>query len=216
MDLQLLLALGLGIATVVFVVLATRLDAFVGLLLAALVTGFVAGSPALDTITSMTTGFGTTLSSIGIVIGSAWGSARSSRSPAPPTRWPCLRACARPRPRALGDGRHRGRGVDPGVLRLGLRHHEPAGPLDRPPAQGPLRHPGARAGLRHDAHPPPGPAHPGPLGVAGILGADLGALVLAGLVFSLLLLPVVVAYAAWMGPSSSSVTPRSARPSTAA
>ncbi len=36
------------------------------------------------------------------------------------------------------------------------------------------------------------PPTPGPLGVAGILGADIGALVLAGLVFALLLLPVVV------------------------
>ncbi|MGH3371299.1 MAG: GntP family permease, partial [Nocardioidaceae bacterium] len=44
------------------------------------------------------------------------------------------------------------------------------------------------------------PPTPGPLGVAGILGADLGALVLAGLVFSILLVPVVILYAAWMGP----------------
>ena len=35
------------------------------------------------------------------------------------------------------------------------------------------------------------PPTPGPLGVAGILGADLGGLILAGLVFSLLLLPIV-------------------------
>ncbi|MGH3335439.1 MAG: hypothetical protein ACRDOZ_06430, partial [Nocardioides sp.] len=63
MDLQLLLALVLGIATIVVVVLKTRLDAFVGLLMAALVTGFVAGVPALDTIESITIGFGTTLSS---------------------------------------------------------------------------------------------------------------------------------------------------------
>ena len=44
------------------------------------------------------------------------------------------------------------------------------------------------------------PPTPGPLGVAGILGADLGGLILAGLVFTLILLPVVVLYAAWMGP----------------
>ena len=44
------------------------------------------------------------------------------------------------------------------------------------------------------------PPTPGPLGVAGILGADLGGLILAGLVFSIILLPVVVIYAAWMGP----------------
>jgi hypothetical protein len=69
MDLQLLLALVLGIGTIIVLVLRTRLDAFVALLIAALVTGFVAGMPATDTITAITTGFGNTLASIGIVIG---------------------------------------------------------------------------------------------------------------------------------------------------
>ncbi|MPZ01058.1 MAG: GntP family permease, partial [Actinophytocola sp.] len=58
MDLQLLAALGLGIAAIIVIVLRTRLDAFVALLLAALVTGFVAGSPASDTLDSIITGFG--------------------------------------------------------------------------------------------------------------------------------------------------------------
>jgi GntP family gluconate:H+ symporter len=40
MELQLLLALVLGIGTIIFLVLRTRIDAFVALLLAALVTGF--------------------------------------------------------------------------------------------------------------------------------------------------------------------------------
>jgi GntP family gluconate:H+ symporter len=44
------------------------------------------------------------------------------------------------------------------------------------------------------------PPTPGPLGVAGILGADLGGLILVGLLFAVLLLPLVVAYAAWIGP----------------
>ncbi|WP_371821233.1 GntP family permease [Blastococcus sp. PRF04-17] len=53
------------------------------------------------------------------------------------------------------------------------------------------------------------PPTPGPLGVAGILGADLGGLILAGLVFALLLLPVVVVYAAWIGPKlESEISPQ--------
>ena len=44
MDVQLLLALLLGITTIVVLVLATRLDAFVALLIAGVVTGIVAGS----------------------------------------------------------------------------------------------------------------------------------------------------------------------------
>ena len=44
------------------------------------------------------------------------------------------------------------------------------------------------------------PPTPGPLAVAGILGTDLGALILAGLAFTIILLPVVVFYAKWIGP----------------
>lgn len=40
MDLQLLAALVIGISTIVVIVLSTRLDAFVALLVAAIVTGF--------------------------------------------------------------------------------------------------------------------------------------------------------------------------------
>ena len=69
MDLQLIAALVAGIATIVIIVLATRLDAFIALLIAALVTGVVAGQDLLSLIDAVTTGFGTTLASIGIVIG---------------------------------------------------------------------------------------------------------------------------------------------------
>ena len=69
MDLQLLLALVVGIATIVVLVLRTRLDAFIALLISGLVTGAIAGLPMNDTINSILTGFGNTLASIGIVIG---------------------------------------------------------------------------------------------------------------------------------------------------
>ena len=61
MDVRLILALVLGIATIVVLVLRTRLDAFVALLIAALVTGLVAGQEILGVIDSVTTGFGSTL-----------------------------------------------------------------------------------------------------------------------------------------------------------
>ncbi|HJA37711.1 MAG TPA: GntP family permease, partial [Candidatus Brevibacterium intestinigallinarum] len=69
MDVQLLLALLLGITTIVVLVLATRLDAFVALLIAGVVTGIVAGSGFVETIGWITSGFGSTLASVGIVIG---------------------------------------------------------------------------------------------------------------------------------------------------
>ena len=201
MDLQLLLALVLGIATVVLVVLATRLDAFVGLLLAALVTGFVAGSPALDTITSMTEGFGATLSSIGIVIGLGVGIGKILEVSG------AADALARTFVRLLGRGREHWAMAGTGAMVSIPVFCDSGFVIMNPLARSIARRIrgryvtlalalGCGMTLTHHLVPPT----PGPLGVAGILGADIGSLVLAGLVFALLLLPVVVAYAAWMGP----------------
>jgi GntP family gluconate:H+ symporter len=200
-DPQLLLALLLGIATVVVVVLATRLDAFVGLLLAALVTGFVAGSPALDTITSMTEGFGATLSSIGIVIGLGVGIGKILEVSG------AADALARAFVRLLGRGREHWAMAGTGAMVSIPVFCDSGFVIMNPLARSIARRIhgryvtlalalGCGMTLTHHLVPPT----PGPLGVAGILGADLGALVLAGLVFALLLLPIVVLYAAWMGP----------------
>ncbi|WP_275693383.1 SLC13 family permease [Nocardioides sp. TF02-7] len=201
MDLQLLLALVLGIGTIIFLVLRTRIDAFVALLLAALVTGFVAGSPALETITSMTTGFGNTLASIGIVIGLgvAIGKILEVSGAAD--------ALAKTFVRVLGRGREHwamaGTGAVVSIPVFCDSGYVIMNPLARSIARR-LRGRyvtialalGCGMTLTHHLVPPT----PGPLGVAGILGADLGGLILAGLVFTLLLLPVVVLYAAWIGP----------------
>ena len=89
MDLQLILALIAGIATIVVIVLATRLDAFIALLAAAsVVTGIVAGQDLLSIVDAITTGFGNTLASIGIVIGLGVGIGKILEVPEPRTRWP--------------------------------------------------------------------------------------------------------------------------------
>ncbi len=201
MDLQLLLALVLGISTIVVVVLFTRLDAFVALLLASLVTGFVAGVPALDTIASMTTGFGNTLASIGIVIGLGVGIGKILEvSGAADT-------LARSFVKAMGRGREHwamaGTGAVVSIPVFCDSGYVIMNPLARSIARR-LRGRyvtlalalGCGMTVTHHLVPPT----PGPLGVAGILGADLGALVLAGLAFAVLLLPVVVLYSAWIGP----------------
>jgi GntP family gluconate:H+ symporter len=200
-DLQLLLALVLGIGTIIVLVLRTRIDAFVALLLAALVTGFVAGSPALETITSMTTGFGNTLASIGIVIGLGVAIGKILEvSGAADT-------LAKTFVRMLGRGREHwamaGTGAVVSIPVFCDSGYVIMNPLARSIARR-LRGRyvtlalalGCGMTLTHHLVPPT----PGPLGVAGILGADLGGLILAGLVFTLLLLPVVIAYAAWIGP----------------
>lgn len=45
------------------------------------------------------------------------------------------------------------------------------------------------------------PPTPGPLAATGILGADLGLVIITGLIFTVILLPVVVLYARWIGPT---------------
>ncbi|MFC5730293.1 MULTISPECIES: GntP family permease [Nocardioides] len=201
MDVQLLLALVLGIATIVVLVLRTRLDAFVALLIAGLVTGSVAGSSALDTINSMTLGFGNTLASIGIVIGLGVAIGKILEVSGAADR------LARTFVRLLGRGREHwamaGTGAVVSIPVFCDSGYVIMNPLARSIARR-IRGRyvtlalalGCGMTLTHHLVPPT----PGPLGVAGILGADLGGLILAGLVFALILLPVVVVYAAWIGP----------------
>uniref|UniRef100_UPI002868203D GntT/GntP/DsdX family permease n=1 Tax=Streptomyces phytophilus TaxID=722715 RepID=UPI002868203D len=201
MDLQLLAALVLGIATIIVIVLRTRLDAFVALLVASLVTGFVAGAPATEILDSITAGFGSTLGSIGIVIGLGVGLGKILEVSG------AADALARMFVRAFGKGREPwAMGTTGAVVSIPVfcdSGYVIMNPLARSIARV------KRAGyvtlalalgcgmtLTHHLVPPT----PGPLGVAGILGAELGALVLAGLAFSVVLLPIVIGYARWMGP----------------
>lgn len=64
-----ILALAIGIALLVFLVIRTKIQAFPALILTAIVIGLLAGLNPRDTISAVTSGFGNTLASIGIVIG---------------------------------------------------------------------------------------------------------------------------------------------------
>ncbi len=201
MDIQLLLALVIGIATIVVLVLKTRLDAFVALLIASLVTGLIAGQPVLEIVNSITTGFGNTLASIGIVIGLgvAIGKILEVSGAATSLANAFLSVFGKGRePWAMGsvgalvsipvfcDSGY----VIMNPLARSIARVKKAGYVTLALALG------CGMTLTHHLVPPT----PGPLAVAGILGADLGLLILVGLTFTVLLLPVVVAYARWMGP----------------
>ncbi|RKN07037.1 GntP family permease [Streptomyces radicis] len=201
MDLQLLAALVLGIATIVVVVLRTRLDAFIALLLAALVTGFVAGAPAADLVDHIATGFGDTMRSIGIVIGLGVGIGKILEVSG------AADALARTFVRAFGKGREAWAMAGSGAVVSVPVFCDSGYVIMNPLARSIARRKGAGyvtlalalgcgMTLTHHLVPPT----PGPLGVAGILGVDLGGLLVAGLAYSVLLLPIVVIYARWMGP----------------
>ncbi|WP_216843630.1 GntP family permease [Phytoactinopolyspora alkaliphila] len=201
MDLQLLAALVLGIAAIVVIVLWTRLDAFIALLIAALVVGFVAGSPITDTLASITGGFGATMGSIGIVIGLgvAVGKILEVSGAAD--------ALARAFVRALGRGREPWAMAGTGGLVSIPVFCDSGYVIMNPLARSIARRKrtgyvtlalalGCGMTLTHHLVPPT----PGPLAVTGIIGADLGGVILTGLAFTVVLMPIVVLYAKWMGP----------------
>lgn len=66
---QILLGLGLGITLLIFMMLKTKIHPFLAMIICASITGLVGGMPAGDVVNSITTGFGNTLGSIGIIIG---------------------------------------------------------------------------------------------------------------------------------------------------
>ncbi|PXY34165.1 gluconate permease [Prauserella flavalba] len=194
-------ALVLGIGAIVLIVLRTRLDAFVALLIAALLTGFVAGAPVTDILGSITDGFGSTMGAIGIVIGLGVGVGKILEVSG------AADALARAFVRALGKDREPWAMAGTGALVSIPVFCDSGYVIMNPLARSIARR--KRAGyvtlalalgcgmtLTHHLVPPT----PGPLGVAGILGADVGGMILTGLIFSVVLLPIVVLYAKWMGP----------------
>lgn len=68
-ELQLIGGLLLAVALLLLLVLRTRIHAVLALVAAASVAGLVGGMPADQVVASITTGFGSTLSTIGLVIG---------------------------------------------------------------------------------------------------------------------------------------------------
>ena len=201
MEVQLLAALLLGVAVVVAVILWTRLDAFVGLLAGALVTGSVAGVAPAELIEHITTGFGSTLAGIGIVIalGVMIGTVLERSGGAD--------ALAKAFVRMAGKGREdvamtaTGAVVsvpvfcDSGFVILHPLARSLARRYGRPLVTMSLALAGGLA-ITHHLVPPT----PGPLAAVGLLGADLGTTVLVGASMAIVLVPVVVAYARYMGP----------------
>lgn len=69
MDYQLLLAVGIGIAALLFMILKLRMQAFIALLIVCIVVGIIAGLPADDVLNSIKNGMGGTLGFVATVVG---------------------------------------------------------------------------------------------------------------------------------------------------
>ena len=66
---QMLLGLFLGIAIMIILVMKTKIHTFIALLLAALIAGLIGGMAPGDVVDAIQVGFGNTLQSTGIIIG---------------------------------------------------------------------------------------------------------------------------------------------------
>lgn len=66
---QMIIGMIIGIILLVFLILKTKFHTFLALIISAIVIGIVGGMPPEEVINAITTGFGSTLGSIGIIIG---------------------------------------------------------------------------------------------------------------------------------------------------
>lgn len=200
-DFQPLIALVLGFAAIVSLIVWSRLDAFVALLTGAVVTGVVAGVPVTEVLEHITTGFGTTLAGIGIVIalGVMIGKVLEESGGADALAKTFVRLAGRGREdtalTATGSVVSVPVFCDSGFVILHPLARSLARRYGKPLVTMSLALGGGLA-ITHHLVPPT----PGPLAAAGLLDADLGSVILAGLLFALPLFPVVVAYARYMGP----------------
>lgn len=197
---QMLLGLGIGIFVLVFLILKTKVHAFLALIIAAALTGIIGGMPSPAVIKSITTGFGNTLGSIGIVIGFGvmMGQILEVTGAAKRLALSFLKI--------FGKGREEGAMAATGYVTSIPIFCDSGFVILSPIARALSRASGKSViaigvalafGLvaTHHAVPPT----PGPLGVAGIFKVDVGQMIMWGL---LLALPLTVAnlfYARWIG-----------------
>ena len=194
-----IIGLLIAIFVLIYLVLRTRVHAFIAMLIAASIAGICGGLSATETISAISKGFGSTLGSIGIVIGlgvmmgrilevsgaaekmafsfikflgekkEEWALAITGYIVSIPIFVDSAFVVLYPVAKALAKNSKRS------LLTLGV----------------------ALAGglvVTHHTVPPT----PGPLGVAGIFGVDLGAMLLSGMCFAVPCVIGMVYYAKWL------------------
>lgn len=194
-----IIGLAVAVAILIFLVLRTKVHPLIAMLLAACVAGITAGMSSEQTIDAITKGFGSTLGSIGIVIGlgvmmgrvlevsgaaeqiaftfikwlgkkrEAWALALTGYIISIPIFADSAFVILFPLSKALAKKGSRS------ILTLGISL-----------ASGLI--------VTHTLVPPT----PGPLGAAGIFGVDIGAMMLLGMVLGVPCVIAMVLYAQWM------------------
>ncbi|WON78850.1 gluconate:H+ symporter [Serratia sp. UGAL515B_01] len=195
-----IIGLAVAVFVLVFLVLRTRVHALIAMLIAASIAGISGGLTAVQTVDVITKGFGSTLGSIGIVIGLGvmMGRVLEVSGAAEQIAYSFIKW--------LGNKREEWALAITGYI-VSIPIFVDSAFVILYPLVKALAKKGKRnlltlgvalAGgliLTHHAVPPT----PGPLGVAAIFGVDIGAMMMAGLVLAIPCVIGVVIYARWLG-----------------
>lgn len=197
---QMIGGLVVGVILLIFFVVKTKIHAFLALIISASVTGIIGGMAPENVVGEISAGFGTTLGSIGVVIGFGvmMGKILELSGAAERLAYSLVKT--------LGKKKEEWAMAAAGYLISIPIFVDSAFVILNPLVKALSRKTGKSVvglgvalgvGLvaTHHAVPPT----PGPLGVAGIFGVDIGMMILSGLVFGLGIVIVGVFYAKWIG-----------------
>ncbi|MEW5570439.1 GntP family permease [Rossellomorea marisflavi] len=197
---QMIGGLVVGVILLIFFVVKTKIHAFLALIISASVTGIIGGMAPDKVVGEISTGFGTTLGSIGVVIGFGvmMGKILELSGAAERLAYSLVKT--------LGKKKEEWAMAAAGYLISIPIFVDSAFVILNPLVKALSRKTGKSVvglgvalgvGLvaTHHAVPPT----PGPLGVAGIFGVDIGMMILSGLIFGLGIIIVGVFYAKWIG-----------------
>ncbi len=197
---QMLLGLFLGIGLMIVLVMKTKTHTFIALLLAALIAGMIGGMTPGDVITAIQGGFGNTLQSTGIIIGLGvmMGGILEKTGAAERLAFTFIKA--------IGKGKEEwALGVTGWLVSIPV-FADSAIVIFAPLCKAMSRMTGKSVialalalacGLQctHVMVPPT----PGPLTAAGMLGVDVGQMIIAGALMSIPIFIVAICYAKWIG-----------------
>lgn len=207
---RMMIALGIGIVILIFLVLKTKIHAFLALIMASLIIGVAGGMPLVNItlengktfgiVNSITTGFGGTLGSIGIIIGFGVMMGQIFE------RTGAAKRMAQTFLKLFGKRREEEALALTGFLvsipifcDSGFVILAPiAKAISRVTKKSVISLGAALAAglvITHSLVPPT----PGPLGVCGIFGVDVGKFILYGLVIAIPMTVACTVYARWVG-----------------
>lgn len=199
-EVRMLMGLAIGILVMIVLVMKTKTHTFIALLLAALLTGLIGGMLPADAVTAISDGFGNTLKSTGIIIGLGvmMGGILEKSGAAEKLAYTFIKL--------VGKGKEEWALAMTGWVVSIPVFADSAVVMFAPLCKAMSRVTGKSiialslslaCGLQltHSMVPPT----PGPLTAAGMLGVDVGQMIILGVVMTIPMVLVVVPYCKWIG-----------------